>query len=1179
MKHLLTLLSVLFVSTATLLAQPANDDCDGLIDLGTVPTCPPNDIFTNVDATASNIGFGNLPLCFNGGTVERDVWFSFTVPADILDVTLSVIGTDTGPNGQPITNPQIALYRGEFCGVDQLAELACISSPLGSNATTLDVLGLTPGITYFVRINDYSASGTPNWGDFTLCVTQYIPNILCGEAASSTACSGTFLDSGGEDGAYGDNENCTFTICPADFHQCIAMNVTFNLENNSDFLNIYAGATTSAPLIARLTGVDNGNGFEILANSDCVTIQFTSDGSVTNEGFELTWQCSPLACDGSTADNPTVIPSIPYFDNDTTCDDGATFATTACNNDAFLNGPEAVYVYTSPGSICAQIEVQNAPLNTGVLVLNGPPDDPQSVCVAQGAGGIISSANFETPGDYYIIVANAQGCVDYELSITEADCALSPALVDALCNPLNGCIEEEGVPSIFYFEDGFQDMDITVGVNNGCWFGVGAEPDFFWFTVEAQADGPFGFILQSADVPSDIDFNVWGPFNPAEVCETPNDVVSFIANNQPLASSYDGGTEPTGLANIHPTFGYPITELYDCEDDFNDDVVAAIDAQQGEVYVVLVNDWGNNIEGGILVDWGPSEPAVLAPLAPVVMGSDTTICAGESLQIAIDAGLDNIQWIGDNVDELSCDNCFEPVATPAESTIYRAVVDAVCYTDTIKVEVNVFDLEAGPDVVVCTGEEFEIPAGEDFDQATYTWNPPAGLTFSCTDCATPMVTATSSGTYQVPVTLSAEFCDFEDMVTITVLPNQAAQYEIVDDSQICEGESIAVGGAGSPDVTYAWSLTPGGDVLETVANPTFTPDATTTYYLTAINASCPLPSVDSVTVSVVPLPFAEIVEMPDTLCQGDTISLSNSIVEGVNVSYAWTGPSDIITPDSNFTLVVPQQSGIYTLTVDRLGCQVTDEVEVNVVAIDVQLNQPDTVRICLGEEVPIEAVINPGDLNLSWNPAEITGTAFTATPETFTTYTATVAVGSCVRTDAVSIVVDSLPSNLGLTVDPLKDSYCQGEIVTITSPIFEPSDFPIIEHQWIGPGAETADTLYNLVLTTQDTFTYQRITTSGVCIDTAETTLNVIVLEPMDITPDQEICEGESVQIEVASDLVGDLSWEPTSGLSCTDCLNPIATPQSTTQYTLTNDVEGCTITASITIAVNNLPEISMATD
>lgn len=49
----------------------------------------------------------------------------------------------------------------------------------------------------------------------------------------------------------------------------------------------------------------------------------------------------------------------------------------------------------------------------------------------------------------------------------------------------------------------------------------------------------------------------------------------------------------------------------------------------------------------------------------------------------------------------------------------------------------------------------------------------------------------------------------------------------------------------------------------------------------------------------------------------------------------------------------------------------------------------------------------------------------------------------------------------------------------------------------------------------------------------------------------------------------GTISWDPSSSLSCSDCLNPIATPQETTQYFLTyTSPLGCSRTDSVTVKV-----------
>lgn len=65
----------------------------------------------------------------------------------------------------------------------------------------------------------------------------------------------------------------------------------------------------------------------------------------------------------------------------------------------------------------------------------------------------------------------------------------------------------------------------------------------------------------------------------------------------------------------------------------------------------------------------------------------------------------------------------------------------------------------------------------------------------------------------------------------------------------------------------------------------------------------------------------------------------------------------------------------------------------------------------------------------------------------------------------------------------------------------------------------------------------------------------------------QTITEGGRVAFKVSGGVA--YSWAPAAGLSCTDCDNPEAAPISTTTYTVTaTDINGCTITAMITINV-----------
>ena len=1177
MRLLLPFFFLSFFCTAAL-SQPVNDDCDGVTDIGTVPTCP-DDVFDNIGATASDIGFNNIPTCFNGGAVQRDVWFAFTVPAGITDVTITLDGVDSGPN-TAILNPQIALYRGA-CSFNNLALLGqCDSAPDGEGSVRLDVIGLSENTEYYLRVNDYSATGSPNAGDFQLCIEEFVPDINMGELAETTSCFGTLFDSGGPDGDYGNSESNTFVIAPASPFACLEIELlNYQTENSFDELNIYEGNGINGPLLGSYTGFSNGP-VSIQTSADIVTIEFTSDGSVTNPGFELTWNCSSQPCSGSSFDNPTVINGLPYQAAGlTTCGAIATFAESPCGVTPFLGGEELVFEFTTPGGFCADIQLEDADEGTGILVLDGPANQPGTNCIFEGTGNLAPGVNFENPGTYYIVVANAQGCTDFDFSLQESDCAVSVALTDALCNPLNGCISLDGLPSIFNFEPGFEDVEIVMGQNSGCWFDTGAG-GFYWFTIEAQADGPFGFIFDAAlpQEASDIDFNVWGPFTPEEVCGDTALVKDQIENTEPIRSSYSAGADPTGLADINPVTGEAVTDDYDCDGN-NDDFVSTIDCQEGEVYVVLVNDWGGNIQSGaVSVDWSPSSEAVLAPVPTKIITNDTAICIGQAVQLQVETTIDSIAWIsGDST--LSCTDCFNPVATPMETTTYTAVVSGICSSDTINVTVQVYELDAGPDITVCQGEEIQIEAGINFIGGNYTWTAPDNVSLSCTDCPAPFVVAEEGGTEaEIFVSLTGTGCPLQDSMTLTILPQMAADYEIIEDQDICIGDAVNIGGPANPGVQYEWSSEPAG-FSSTVANPQVSPQQTTTYFLTATNGECPLPSRDSVTLSVFTPPTLSVAN--DTMvCQSDSLTLGNTTVEN-NTTYQWTGPAEIVDPSDPNTLAFPQMSGNYNLTAIRGGCIEEAAVSVDITPIDIEIEQEDTVRICIGTEIELPTSITPAGNTPLWTSTQpgfdsTFAGSITVDPVSQATYYAETGVDNCFRIDSVLIIVDSLPADL--SIRPVDTTVCEGSTIVFESPLYEPSDYPEIEFLWSpAEGQESPDSLYNLVITAQqDIETYQRITTQGACVDTAVVNLTVDTIPDLSIIPaDTMVCPGEFVQLIVDANGApfDELEWtQGAEQLSCTDCPNPTTAPIfSPSSFVVEIENGECPATASAT--VNPFPQ------
>ena len=71
------------------------------------------------------------------------------------------------------------------------------------------------------------------------------------------------------------------------------------------------------------------------------------------------------------------------------------------------------------------------------------------------------------------------------------------------------------------------------------------------------------------------------------------------------------------------------------------------------------------------------------------------------------------------------------------------------------------------------------------------------------------------------------------------------------------------------------------------------------------------------------------------------------------------------------------------------------------------------------------------------------------------------------------------------------------------------------------------------------------------------------------------ITKGESGQL--VADLypdnavLTDISWTPATGLSCTNCLEPVASPEDTTEYTVTIVSDnGCSATTTVTVYVDD---------
>ena len=142
------------------------------------------------------------------------------------------------------------------------------------------------------RFTSNNSNTDPGWTAVIGCGAPPTANINMSNG-SATTCNTNFYDNGGPNNNYTNNQNLTYTICPATPGSFVQVNFTaFNLQNN-DILQVYNGPNVTSPLIGNFTGnVSPGLIQASLPNpGGCLTFRFTSNGNGNTTGWAATVSC------------------------------------------------------------------------------------------------------------------------------------------------------------------------------------------------------------------------------------------------------------------------------------------------------------------------------------------------------------------------------------------------------------------------------------------------------------------------------------------------------------------------------------------------------------------------------------------------------------------------------------------------------------------------------------------------------------------------------------------------------------------------------------------------------------------------------------------------------------------------------------------------------------------------
>jgi gliding motility-associated-like protein len=181
-------------------------------------------------------------------------------------------------------------------------------------------------------------------------------------------------------------------------------------------------------------------------------------------------------------------------------------------------------------------------------------------------------------------------------------------------------------------------------------------------------------------------------------------------------------------------------------------------------------------------------------------GADETICLGTGVQLQANGG-SNFNWTlisGDpmNAGNFSCNNCPDPIANPAVTSVYEVTSNlAGGCTNTDQITVNVVpDFQytlTQSSTTSCLNSDIQLEVTPNIaGNYSYTWSPPDFL--SSTTIANPTVTPTSPGNLQYAVEIvSQDGCVKNDTIDITVAPAYAPDVTVTTNlTSIMCGDTI-----------------------------------------------------------------------------------------------------------------------------------------------------------------------------------------------------------------------------------------------------------------------------------------------------------------------------------------------------------------------------------------------------
>lgn len=468
--------------------------------------------------------------------------------------------------------------------------------------------------------------------DCPVCPAVWNINTVDGQTI--TTCSGTLYDSGGLDSNYANSENYSVTFCSGT-SDIITLNISYDVENSYDKLYIYDGPNTSSPLIDSLTG--GSSNITQFTSSTCVTIKFTSDGSVTKSGFSINISCG-LNDEPCNAWQLTPQISCVYYNGTNATTTSSSIPDSPCGN---YNGHDIWYkvivpstgeinINTNPGTLSDMAMAVYEGSDCGNLILIDCNDDdistmPHLYLQNLTPGSLIYIRLWDVLGDetgtFSICVINNQGPANCSSNNPASDFCTTATPICTLggyCGNTSSAYTASEIPSGF-----------CGSVENNSWLSF----------VASDTSATLNVWTSNCTIGDGIQMEIYATSN----CTTFSSVSNCVSEG--VMSDFQIST--TSTLTI------------------------------GETYYLMIDGWGGDVCDYIIS--ANNGVAIGNPIVANINAATNNICSGDSVQLFATGG-QYFLWTPST--GLSNSTIANPIAKPTITTQYTVKVygNGVCET-------------------------------------------------------------------------------------------------------------------------------------------------------------------------------------------------------------------------------------------------------------------------------------------------------------------------------------------------------------------------------------------------------------------------------------------------------------------------------------------------------------------